>query len=265
MGKIFIFFITLFVCFSFTGDEKKWKEIKKINVSADFITTDRLGNLYLVDKNFIHLYNSNGDSITSFNSRRFGEISAVDATDPYKILVFFSDYNLIIHLDNYLSLNGEELDLQARDFDQVSLACQSRTVGVWIFDQLRQKAIHLNENFEADKETVNLYQWFGKRITPNFMFEYNNQLYIVEKESGIYLFDHFGTLKKVIPITGIESIQMNDGNISFFKDGKYCMYLERDFQENCEPTPSLKAKNVRIEKNRIYLFNPKSTSIFSTN
>lgn len=265
MDKLFLLLAITLVSFSFILEEDEWKEIKKISVPADFITTDRLGNLYLYDKNFIHMYNNNGDSITSFNSRRFGEISTVDATDPYKILVFFANYNLIIHLDNYLSLNGEELDLQARDYDQVNLACQSRTVGLWIFDQLRQKAIHLNETFEADKETVNLYQWFGKRISPNFMFEYNNQLYIVEKESGIYLFDHFGTFKKKIPIIGIGSIQMNDGNISFFKEGKYCMYLERDFKENCEQTPFSDAKNIRIEKNRVYVFTPQETTIFSTN
>lgn len=264
MYRLFLVLTVIALSFiSFT--ESKWKEVKKIHVTADFMTTDRLGNLYLVDKNFIHLYNSNGDSITSFNSRRFGEISSVDATDPYKILVFFSDYNLILYLDNYLSLNGEELDLQEKDYDQVSLACQSRTVGLWIFDPLRQKAIHLNANFEADKETVNLYQWFGKRINPNFMFEYENQLYIVEKESGIYQFDHFGTFKKTIPITELTSIQMNDGNISFFKEGKYCMYVERDFKESCKAISHPKAKNVRIEKNRVYLFSPEETTIFSTN
>ena len=99
--------------------------------------------------------------------------------------------------------------MQELGFDQVSMACQSREKGFWIYDLIKQKAIHLDKNFKADKQTVNLYQWFGKRIEPTSMIEYNNTLYINEAESGIYVFDHFATYQKKFVLLGLNNMQFN--------------------------------------------------------
>ncbi len=244
---------------------KGWKEVKRISHKADLMTTDKLGNLYLANKNFIWLYNSKGDSIASFNSRRYGEISSIDATDPYKVLVFFSDYNLILFLDNYLSINGEPVDLQELGFDQISMACQSRTTGIWIYDPIKQKAIHLDDNYRVTKETVNLYQWFNKRINPTSMIEYNNTLFLNEASSGIYVFDHFATYQKKIPIKGINDFQVLDDGLSFFKDESFCNYIFKNFAEKCQKLSQTSSSNMRMEKNNFYIFSPREVIIYSTN
>jgi hypothetical protein len=241
------------------------KKIREIQHKANNFTTDRLGNSYLYNSNFIWLYNNKGDSIAAFNSRKYGEISSVDATDPYKILVFFSSYNLIIYLDNYLSLNGDPIELEKLGYDQIAMACISRGDGIWIFDAIKQKAIHLNENFKADKETVNLSQWFGKRLDVNFMLEYNNQLFINEYTAGIYQFDHFGTYLKKIPIDSLQSFQRVNEDLHFYKTLKFCQYNTSNFNQNCINLSQEKPKDFRIEKNRYYLFSHKSYQIFSTN
>ena len=99
--------IVLLYVLTFTQYASSQEEIngfilqKKVLKKARILTTDPLGNLYLADEQNIWMYNKNGDSLRAFNSRRFGEISFIDATDPYKILVYFQDYNLIIFLDNF--------------------------------------------------------------------------------------------------------------------------------------------------------------------
>lgn len=229
------------------------------------MTTDRLGNLYLAEDNFIWMYNNKGDSIGAFNSKKYGEISFVDATDPYKILVFFRDYNLIVFLDNYLSENGEPIDLQNLGFDQVVMACLSREKGFWVFDQLKQKIFHLNDNFEVTHETVNLSQWFGKAVEPNGMIEYNNQLYLNDKKTGVYVFDHFGTFMKKIPIKDLDQFQMLDGGLNYLDSNQFCQYNFQSFSTNCRKLIQPEIKTARIEKNKLYLLTKEKTIIYKTN
>ena len=231
------------------------------------MTTDRLGNLYLSNDNFLWRYDNNGDSIGAFNSKRYGEITFVDVTDPYQILVFFKDYNQVLYLDNYLTVNGDATDLQSLGYDQVSMVCQSREKGIWIFDQIKQKAYRLNSSLKVTHETVNLAQWFGKRILPNYMIEYNNKLYLNEKESGLYVFDHFATYLNKIPVIGNEQVQLMDDKILYFQadSNKLCQYKLKDFRATCEKLDATNCRDARVEKNRLFILKPKEAVIFKTN
>lgn len=251
----------------FSQPTKSWKLLKSIPSKADQLTTDRLGNAFAWNENFIWMYNNKGDSLAAFNSRKYGSISHVDATNPYEILVFFSDYNVILFLDNYLSDNGEIIDLQEMGYDQITNACKSRSNGIWIYDAIQQKAIHLNDEFKADKETVNLSQWFNGRVMPNSMMEYNNQLFISAVD-GIYLFDHFGTYRKKIPVKDVHSFQVIENEILYRTTepkNETCSYHLVSLKENCDSFADFDLLNLRIEKNILYGLSDKKILLFSTN
>lgn len=244
---------------------KNWKVIKTIQKKAESISTDRLGNFYLIRGNHIWMYNNKGDSLAAFNSRKYGDISYVDTTDPYKILVFFKDYGLILFLDNYLSEKGEVIDLQQLGYDQVTMACQSRETGIWIYDQLKQKALHLNDDFKLIHETVNLSQWFQRRIMPNGMIEFNNRLYISEKETGIYVFDHFATYLRRIAIEEVDNIQLLENRINYVTANTFCEYDIKSFYTECKQLPKKDVIDARVEKNRFYLMSKDVSIIYQTN
>ena len=254
--KIFglLSFILLFYSNAYNqGRIDNFELVAKIDRTCEYMTTDQLGNIYIGDAQNLYMYNKFGDSLNAFNSRRFGDISFVDATDPYKILVYFQDYNFILFLDNYLAENGEAIDLQTLGFDQSSMACRSRENGFWVFDRIRQKIFHLDADFNQTHETVNLIQWFGKRINPNFMVEYNNQLYVNEKKSGIYVFDHFGTFLKKIPIQDLDHFQVREASLNFEVNDQLCSYSMVDFEQNCTPLNNDSLVNARVEKEKLYL------------
>lgn len=241
------------------------KPVKKINKPADFITTDRLGNLYVVNSNDIWMYNRDGDSLRAFNTKRYGEIHFVDCSDPYQILVFFKDFNVILYLDNFLSENGPPRDMQELGFDQATLVCLSQETGFWVFDQLRQKAMRLDANFRVTHETVNFIQWFGRRLEPNYMEQYNNRLYLNEPESGIYVFDHFGTYIKKIPIKGLKNPQMLEKVISYVEDNTYCNFKLMELERQCDSLKVDKVYGARKEKGRFYMHSDRGIEIFKTN
>lgn len=236
----------------------------EISHKADHFTTDQLGNIFLWNENFVWMHSNKGDSLAAFNSRKHGSISHVDATNPYEILVFFADYKLVLFLDNYLSDNGNDIDLQELGYDQISNVCKSRSNGIWIYDLIQQQAIHLNDNYIKDKQTLNLSQWFNERITPNLLLEFNNQLFISSDEA-LFVFDHFGTFKRKIPIQNITEFQIVNEEIRYLKGQNYCSYMQKSFNESCREIPIKQLKNIRIEKTGLYVFTSKKLTVFSTN
>lgn len=259
--------ISLITCFfSLTSPQEEvksrdWGKLLEIKKTVNAISTDRLGNLYLIDDNHIWLYNNKGDSIGAFNSRKYGQISYVDTSDPYQILVYFQDYSLILFLDNYLSENGDPIDLQELGFDRVTIACQSREKGFWIFDQLRQKVFHLDDNFKVTHETVNLSQWFNKAIEAKSILEYNNKLFLSD-DAGVYIFDHFGTYLSKHPLKNADQMQFLDQRILYTDSTKLCEYHLNSFQTHCDNLPAKDIINARMEKDRLYILQKKSVSIF---
>lgn len=241
------------------------KQIASIEKEAEFISTDRLGNLYIAKENFLWMYNKDGDSLYAFNSKRYGTISSIDCSDPYKVLVFFRNYGFILFLDNYLSENGDPLDLQELGFDQVTQACHSRENGFWVFDQMRQRIYHLNDNFKVTHESVNFMQWFGKRLNPTFMIEYNNQLFVNIPEEGIFVFDHFGTYLKTIPLKNLKEPQVIDGNINFVENNQFCQYQRKSMEKACSTFDLDTLIQARIEKGRLYTSDGKKCKIYKTN
>ena len=211
------------------------------------------------------MYNKDGDSLRAFNSQKFGEIEQIDCSDPYQILVFFKDYNIIVFLDNYLSQNGEAIDLQSINLDQVSLACHSREAGFWAFDQIKQKVMHLNPKFKITHETVNFTQWFGQQLSPNFMIEYNNQLYINDPQLGLFIFDHFGTFLRKIALSEAKSIQLNEGTIGYLSNNEFCMHSIQKLETQCNLIQlSNQLEGYRREKGRLYLLSNKKVAIYKT-
>lgn len=210
------------------------------------------------------MYNKNGDSLREFNSRKYGEISYVDATDPYQILVFFQDYNLILYLDNFLSENGEIIDLQRLGFDQVTFACQSRERGIWLFDLVRQRIIKLNEDYKATNESINLAQWFQESSEIKMMLEYNNQLYAQSGEGKILIFDHFATFIKSVGVKTKSELQILENQILYLKNQTYCQYNMDLLEESCEEIDLTSIVHLRKEKGRLYYSNEDKLSIFKT-
>src|ERR1700754_3885044 len=67
---------------------------------ARFMTTDELGNVYLVRQdNGLIRYNNNGDSTGNFRSIQNGDLEWIDATNPLRILLYYPAFSKVILLD----------------------------------------------------------------------------------------------------------------------------------------------------------------------
>jgi hypothetical protein len=254
--------IFLLLTFSAIKAQENYQLVRSFNSEARMISVDQLGNFYLVVKNNIIKYDRNGKLINQYSNQRYGEISSIDATDPYKIVVFYADFRIIILLDNQLSQNGSPIDMQFSNFDQPVLACRAYNTGIWMFDQILYKLYRLTLSLEVVHSSGNLTQILGYKLKPDFMIEYNNTLYVNNPESGILVFDQYGTYTKNIALLGLERFQVTEYAIFYTENQHIKKYNFKNLEVESLPLPEVNVKGLAVNKNRLFILTGSELKIY---
>jgi len=188
-------------------------------------TSDPMGNFYLIQEEQVVKIDSLGQVIYTFSDPGLGDISWVDASDPFRILIYYRSFNQLIYLDRTLSPLGDPVFLDELEIFIPAGICRSSQGGFWVLDQTSSSLIHLDADL---KQKVNIRldgimdqadNWFP-------MLEWKERLYICRKGQEIFLFDLYGTQLKNIPAkaNGISSYN----NMLLFI-GDQIIYLYHDF------------------------------------
>ncbi|MDP2175883.1 MAG: hypothetical protein Q8K70_08240 [Bacteroidota bacterium] len=230
----------------------KIDSIKIINGSS--ISHDGLGNLYVITPtNDIIKYDFKGKLIATVNNKVLGNISWIDASNPFEIYVFFRDQNKLLLLDNLLN------QLSIIDFESIGIsqiACISRSFDnqIWLFDMADFKLKKYSKDLKLILESApfNLLPNF-KQINPTQISDFNSGLYILNKNQ-IFEFDIFGNYNKMVFSDTLISFQKYEHMIAFTKNNQLLLFDTQNFKISSIPlaTPNL-VKDIRIVKNRIYI------------
>jgi hypothetical protein len=213
-----------------------------LQVKADYITADALGNIYIIDKQGLTKYNPGSSKMLSYSNPGLGPVDFVDATDPLNILVFHSHAGILQVLDKNLST--KPVNAQPPQWWQSSppslLAASSRE-GFWAFFQhtmslrlidWRYRQLQANENIRQQVPTIQL---------PIFIIEANNQLWILDERKNIYLFDNFANFSGFITSIDATEFQVVGNNIIYFPEGEMRIF---NFVSNSEAVYLLPEHNV---------------------
>lgn len=236
--------------------------IKSIKSEADFFRVDNFGKLYVVKNNEINLYDPKGNFLVRNSNKFYGEISDLDASNGLESLLFFKDLSQVVFLDNQLAEKGKELSLEEIGFDQVTLACTSHGLGVWLYDQTRFELTRVDQNGKFTVKSGNLLQILGYAPQPNFMREVNNWVYLNDPKRGILVFDIYGAYYKTIPVKGLEYFQIKDRRVFYLKKGYYQSFdmqeLSFDTLFKLEP----EVKEVFLTKNQLNILKNSELGLF---
>lgn len=236
--------------------------IKSIEIPAQFISTDKLGNLYITANQEISKYDANGKLLQKNSIKSFGNIYSIDASNPMKILTFFKDYNKIIFLDNMLAVSENAIDLSTINLDQVTLASSSHDNGIWVYNSLNFEILRMDPNLKITHQSGNIAQLTGNAIKPLMLFEANNRVYLCDTIQGALVFDVFGTYVKTIPIKSIKDLQV-ENNMLYFIDNKGFgnFNIDKIQMEEIE-LPDANVQQIRLQKNRVYVKLKNSVKIY---
>lgn len=246
--KVFFVFALVFCGLYLQAQERNFRLINSIDTKAEAFTSDNIGNYYLYNQNEILMYDSVGNLKNRFSDKTLGKITFVDARNPLRIVVFNKDIPAIIFLDNMLAPLGEPVWLQKMQMEQTSVVCASYNSGLWLYDQLQFQLNRVDQFFKITHQTGNLAQIIGTRLNPEWMIEEGNWLYVYNPQTGILVFDIYGTYLKTIPKKNLVNMQVFENNLMLFDGEKFLQYNTKTLQEQVLPLPDINIKDIKMIK-----------------
>lgn len=249
------------MCFAFVSDEYKF--VSKIDVTADLITTDNLGNLYRIEGDMVEKFLPSGDLQYKYSDLALGNVTALDASNSLRLTLYYKDLSQIVILDNTLSRQVEPISLDELGFAQVTVVCTSHDNSLWLYDQSSFTLSRVNYLMEPIQIVPNLNQVIDADLDPNFMVEYNNWLYMNDPEKGILVFDNFGTYSKTIPIKGLNAFQVFDKGLFYVQDDKLMTYNFLSLMETELKLPEKSFTNVQVQKHRLFIQHADHVNVYA--
>lgn len=238
--------------------------LKSIEVKGKYFVTDNLGNSFILSKsNDIDKYDRDGKHIQTQNFKILGSITTMDASNPFELYLFYQAQNKLVFLDNMLSRRGD-LDFNQGNFVQLTAAARSYDNGAWIFDLDDLQLKRIDKEFKVLAKSGNVRAFTDVDLSPNFILDYKNSVYLNDPEVGILVFDIFANYSKTLPIKDLTNFQVIDKDLYYFKAGKLHKYSLLTYEtEEINLPETADILNVRIEKNRLYVLKDKQLNLYA--
>lgn len=243
--------------------QQTFEFVKKVPVTGQYLTVDNLGNIITYSDKEIFKYRPNGTLFNRFSNKALGSITCLDATNPLKLVLFYKDLSRVVFLDNTLTENGASLNLEDFELELTNALCSSYDNGLWFFDTNNFRLIRFKQDFTVSVEVKNINQFVGSAIFPTFMLEREGTLYLYDATKGVMVFDIFGTYIKTIPLLGLTTFQVIEGNIVYLKDGKLKQYNQKTFTETEMVLPIEATESFAVLEDKIYLLKNNEVTIYT--
>lgn len=240
-----------------------YKLLKTIPIEGKFITTDHLNNSYIIDnKNQVMQFDSSGTLIGRYSNNKYGQLSTLDATSPFNLVLFYKDFSTALTADNRLTVKTL-YKFPSIGASHVSAACLSNDNYIWFYDQREAKLKKVNSKYTVIQESQNMNQMLGLNLSPNFMIERNDFVFVGDPNLGIIMFDLFGNYYRSFPISGLTSFQVLKNNIVYYDAGKLKIfnYIEQEVSSVDLPI-SENILGVRLLPNRLYILTNEDLKIY---
>ena len=231
---------------------------------ADF-TVDNVGNIYLLTKNnLLKKFDQNGDSVTVFNAvTRFGDISFIDVSNPLKILLYYKDFATIVEVDRFLNILNT-VDLRSLGIFQVKAVGLAYDNNLWIYDELDAKLKRIGDDGTLIDQTTDFRQLFDTIPDPSLITDQGGLVYLYDIAKGVYVFDHYGTLKSHVQLNGWKDFAVIDKNLIGRNDLYFLKYQlgKIDIQQEPLRDVYLNATKIKITQNSIYVLKRNMLEIY---
>lgn len=204
-------FATLLIIITCTAGIAQIKIIDNKSVKADDFRIDKLGNYYFVKDNNIIKHDKNFIPKAEYSNNLLGEISSIDVSNPFRIMIYYKDFNQIVFLDSELAelkspVSLDELNL----FDAVAV-CYSLNGGFWAFRDHSSQIVQFSSQLRQVQQGAQIMR-AAKDRKPLKMIETANNVFIRFDSNNIFILDNFGSfvdkiyIEEIIDFTAVENL-----------------------------------------------------------
>jgi hypothetical protein len=245
-----------------------WTLVKTLALpGAGAASLDRRGTLYLADRdNNLRQLTRDGQPLNTYSPAQPGHVAVVEAWNQNSLLVFYDDRQQVLLLDRFLAPLSE-----IRLADYLDGTVRTTTLApdglLWLLDE---SALALRE---FDPQALRVVQstpldLIIGRSRPDFRFlrQYQNNVYLVDHTSGIFVFDNLGNYRKKLPFAGLDFITFRGDELVYLGGGQLHFFHLYNLTERTQPLPAgLDGRTVRqvlLGDQLAYFITPAGISIY---
>ncbi len=191
---------------------------------------DPIENIYLVESKKIIKYSSDFIEQYVFDENAWGDVHALDVSDPLEILVYYQQSGQLAYLDNTLSIQKKrqlnELFVQAG----VQAVCNSKTSGYWFFDLSDNTLKKVDDQSVLESSSDHALLSVEHTLTPQYLVEYQNMVALCDQHY-VGLFDMKANLIEALYVDSFLFGGMDNSYLYFYTDSVIRMYALDDLSE----------------------------------
>ncbi len=198
---------------------KKVAELSLSNVSI--ASVDRLGNFYFVlTTGTMQKYDPDGTLLDEVKDSVL-PITLLEPWNPLKVFTYSNKNTLIKYWDHHLTLL-EEKPLEPSLSITPQLVCPANEVNkAWILDaaDYSMKKVNLSTN-EIEVDAALPTAWASSDSDYVFMREYQNRVFLLDKNKGILMLNMLGKLITTIEVKGLSFFNFLGEELCYRKNGQ---------------------------------------------
>lgn len=248
-----------------TVNAQNFYPVDVLNVKTGYILADNFGSLYFLEGGILKKYEPATQTLYTFYKPSLGEPTSFDVSDPLRIVVYFSSYNIICFLDKSLVEITDPVDLSNLNITSPLAVCGSKKGGFWLFDGFDGRIKRFNHEGDIEIESSTIESLYQKKETDMYLKEQGNRVYLYYP-NGTFIFDVFGGYKTFIPLPNLKHFIIKSGNLLYFNGENYIQYNLDNYSQQVLPIPDIEGiKDCIIINNHIYILTDEKIKIFKLN
>lgn len=251
-------------CVSLNTNHTGAQPLVSIPVDAQYWTTDKLGQIYVLDQNQeLIKFNNQGRPVFRYSNSTLGHLAQMDVTNPFSILLFYPDFATVIILDRTLSEIGE-FNLLDLDIIDVTAVGASNDNNVWLYDPVNWRLKKIDHQGRMLQQSDDLSQVLDRGLLVRFILERGNQVFLNDPEQGIFIFDLYGKFLNRLPIKGLDAFQIMGEQLIFQHDGQLEAYHLRSLDRRILKLPikTSATDQLQIQPDRLFVVKKDKLEIF---
>lgn len=156
----------------------------------DAFEIDKLNNFYFIKDNQILKTDSEFNKLYDYSDKTFGNIYFIDVSNPFRVLVYYKDFNVIVFLDNKLAPLRSPIYLDDLNYFSADAVCSSSFESFLVFDSQNTRINTISKDLVTTQKGTSLYSIVSEQ-KPVKMKESNNYIFISFENGYIHVLDKY--------------------------------------------------------------------------
>lgn len=264
-AKIFVLFFIL-TCHVF-GQSAEIQRSFKLPFETVIGSIDRQGHLYFASiDGVIEKYDQSGKLLYHFSPQKKATPSLLEAWQGLRVFAYYQAFQEYLFLNRFLTYS-ERYNLDQLKLGQFNgVFTLSADNNFWIFNSntltLSKVDIQNGEILFENNLSLTLNT---KSIQPTFIREYQNLVFISDRQQGVLVFDNLGNYIELIDIKGLDYFSFQSNDLVAISDNTIVhqdIYSKRKREIS---TANLSYQIVFMENNQLIAISGNQVDILSIN